>query len=445
MSPSPLRQRAPNRLRLFHLLVAGTGSACLLGAKPALAAAPVAFQSSFMRQSPDHASEAGILALNALVNLHDLGPGRYWVDIEVNQMHFGQREIEFVQSPAGDRLLPCLSGELLDQMGVRLDSLAEPDLLHAVCVDLLALIPGAEIDFDASKLLLSLSIPQIAMRRDARDQVDPARWDQGINAAFFSYQASAQQGSSRYRGRHNTDDLYLNGGVNLGPWRLRSNQSLRQNDDGNREWKRAYTYVQRDLPGTRANLTLGETFTSGDVFTSLPFKGVLIGSDLGMLPDAQQGYAPIIRGVAQTRAKLEVLQNGYPIYSTYVSAGPYEIDDLSTNGGSGELEIVLTEADGQVRRFTQSFATLSNLLREGTWRYGSALGQYNGADDLEQPMLWQGTLAVGTVWNSTLYGGLMGGDFYQAGNVGVARDLGSFGALAVDFTHSSADINTLDS
>lgn len=441
MIPTPER----SRLRLVHLLVIGSSGAALLEAKPALATPTLEFQSSFLRQSPEHTSDVGVLALKALSNSQDLGPGRYWVDIQVNRVYFGQREIEFVLNPESDRLLPCLSAQLLGELGVRLDSLADPALLQASCVDLLALIPGAEIDFDSSQLLLAFSIPQIAMRRDVQGQIDPERWDYGINTAFVSYQVSAQQGTNRYRGHQSSDDLYLNSGLNLGPWRLRSNQSLRQNEHGKREWTRAYTYAQRDLPGTHANLTLGETFTSGDVFRSLPIKGVLIGSDLGMLPDVLQGYAPIIRGVAQTRAKLEILQSGYPIYSTYVSPGPYEIDDLSTIGGSGELEIVLTEADGQVRRFTQSYATLSNLLREGVWRYSGALGRYNGAHDLDEPLLWQGTLAMGTVWNSTLYGGLMASDFYRAGTAGVSRDLGSFGALAFDVTHSSSDIDTLDS
>lgn len=439
------RRRAPVRLHFVHLLVVGSGGATLAEAKPAQAPAPVEFQSAFMRQSPDHASDSGVQALYALTQTQDLGAGRYQVDIHVNQVYFGQREIEFSLSPQGDRLVPCLSAELLGQMGVRLDSLAEPQLLQAQCVDLLALIPGAEVEFDGSRLLLAISIPQIALRRDVHGQIDPERWDPGINAAFVSYQASAQQGSSRYRGRQSTDDLYLNGGINLGAWRLRSNQSLRQNADGDREWTRAYTYVQRDLPGTHANLTLGETFTSGDVFRSLPIKGALIRSDMGMLPDVLQGYAPVIRGVAQTRAKLEVFQNGYPIYSTYVSPGPYEIDDLSTNGASGDLDIVLTEADGQVRRFTQPFATISNLLREGVWRYSAVLGRYNGAHDQDDPLLWQGTLAMGTVWDATLYGGLMASDFYRAGTFGAARNLGSLGALALDVTHSGADIDTTDS
>jgi outer membrane usher protein len=446
MTSLPDRGRAAvrARLRLAQLLLIGGTGALLLDIRPTLASQSMEFHSGFMRQNPAHADDAGALALRALANSQGLAPGRYRVDIQVNLRYFGQRELIFELDANSDRLLPCLAPELLEELGVRLDSLADPTLLRGPCVDLFALIPGAEIDFDAGKLLLGISIPQIAMRRDVIGRVDPERWDYGINAAFVSYQVSAQQGTSRHGGRNSSDDLYLNSGINLGAWRLRSNQSMRQDEEGKRVWTRAYTYAQRDLPGTHANLTLGETFTGGDVMRSVPIKGLLINSDMGMLPDALQGYAPIIRGVAQTRAKLQVLQNGYPIYSTYVSPGPYEIDDLSTIGGGGELEIVLTEADGQVRRFTQPYASISNLLREGVWRYSGAVGRYNPTSSLDEPLLWQGTLSMGTAWNSTVYGGLMASDFYRAGTLGVARDLGSIGALALDVTHSDADIDTHD-
>lgn len=444
MTLLPGQRQAPGRLRLVHLFVIGGSSAALFESTAVQAAPATEFQSGFMRQSPAHGADAGALALGALANSADVGPGRYWVEIQVNLRYFGQRELTFEFNPEGDRLQPCLSAQLLEEFGVRLESLAEPPLLQSACVNLAAVIPSAETEFDGSKLLLTVSIPQIAMHRDAIGRVDPERWDHGINAAFVNYQASAQQGTSDHQGSISSQDLYLNSGLNLGPWRLRSNQSLRQDEDGNRQWSRAYAYAQRDLPGMNANLTLGETSTPGDVFKSLPLKGMVINSDLGMLPDVLQGYAPIIRGVAQSRAKLEVLQNGYPIYSTYVSAGPYEIDDLSTAGGSGELEIVLTEADGQVRRFTQPYATLGNLLREGTWRYSASAGRYHSANDLEEPLLWQGTLAMGTVWGSTLYGGLLASEFYQATNLGIAKDLGSIGALAFDVTRSGADIDTAD-
>jgi outer membrane usher protein len=87
---------------------------------------------------------------------------------------------------------------------------------------------------------------------------------------------------------------------------------------------------------------------------------------------------------------------------------------------------------------------MGNLLREGTWRYNAAVGRYNAASHIDDPLLWQGTLALGTGWGTTLYGGLMTGEYYRATNLGVAKDLGSVGALALDITRSDADIDTRD-
>ncbi|KPX09176.1 fimbria/pilus outer membrane usher protein [Pseudomonas syringae] len=428
----------PVRLRFMQVLIVCGSVTVVL--EPTRAATAVNFQPGFLRQGQDYDSAAAASVLNQLSAVESLGPGEHWVEIHVNMRYFGQRQIRFDADPQGNGLLPCLSPELLEQIGVRLGSLADPALLQVACVALGQLIPDARVVLDGGRLQLSISIPQIAMRRDANGRVDPALWDYGINAAFINYQTSAQQTTHRETGTSSSADLYLNTGINLGSWRLRSNQSVRQDAQGNREWTRAYAYAQRDLPGTHANLTLGETYTGGDVFRSVPIKGGLIKTDQEMLPDSLQGYAPVIRGVAQSRAKLEVLRNGYPIYSTYVSAGPYEIDDLNT-AGSGELEILLTEADGQVRRFTQTYSTMSNLLREGAWKYSAALGRFNGAYATEHPWLWQGTLAVGTGWNSTLYGGLITSDFYHAAALGVSRDMGTLGAMAFDVTRSSASID----
>lgn len=444
---SLIRRLCPStRRRLFHLFVISSGSSLLLETDSTLASETIEFQSTFMRQLDSHPSDAGALALNALADRQDLGPGRYLVRIHINHVFFDQREIDFLATPESGEIYPCLSYGLLKEMGVRLDSLPGLETTTPSCVDIGTFIPGATTDFDASQLLLSVSIPQIAMRRDVVGYVDPQLWDYGINAAFVSYQASAQQGRNTSTGHSNNQDLYLNSGINLGAWRVRSNHALRHDSQGQREWTRAYTYVQRDVPGTHSQLTIGETTTPGDVFRSLPIKGVQLASDMEMLPDTLQSYAPIIRGVAQTRAKLEVRQNGYPIYSTYVSAGPYEINDLSTGGGSGELEIILTEADGQVRRFTQSYSTLSNLMREGVWRYSASVGRYNAPGiTLEDPLLWQGTLAVGASANSTLYGGLLASDFYQAGSLGIGTNLGQMGALSFDVTQSRADTDLSDS
>ncbi|MHC8305641.1 fimbria/pilus outer membrane usher protein [Pseudomonas sp. PB3P13] len=441
----PYRASKPAQ-RWLHLAVLAGGSLALLDTRPVVGAGEPEFEASFMRQQDNHASDAGALALRALSSSQDLGPGRYLVSIDVNRVLFDPQEIEFTLNAHGDGLTPCLSMQLLKEIGVNLDALAEPALAHGACVDLPRLIPGALAHLNGGQLALSISIPQIAMRRDVAGYVDPQLWDNGINSAFVNYQVSAQQGRRARGGNSSSQDLYLNSGVNLGAWRLRSNNVFRSEAQGESAWSRAYTYLQRDLPGTHSRVTLGEAYTPGDVFRSVPILGAQVASDLSMLPDSQQNYSPIVRGVAQSRARLEIRQNGFPIYSTYVSAGPYEINDLITGGGSGELEIILTEADGQVRRFTQPYSTLNNLLREGVWRYSASLGQYNAPSySVDDAMLWQGTLASGIGWNSTLYGGLMANDFYQASTVGIGRNLGSFGALSLDATRSSADIDRNDS
>jgi outer membrane usher protein len=417
---------------------------CLLGSSALILVptvkAETGFQSGFLRQVPGQSEDVGAWSLGMLTRDQDLAPGLYRVSVHVNLEPQGEHELDFQPTAEGE-LQPCLPAKLLGEWGLRLDALANIEDQHRACLDLKAVVPGAQIDFRASELRVAISIPQIAMRRDASGQADPAHWDSGINAAFVSYQASTLQGRSRYTGNYSSDDLHLNSGVNLGEWRLRSTQSWRQDQQGNREWTRAQTYAQRDIPGTRANLTVGETFTDSDIFRGIPISGIRVASDMSMLGDNQRGYAPVIRGVAQSRAKLEVWQNGYSIYSTYVSAGPYAIDDLSTSG-SGELEIVLTESDGQVRRFIQPFSTISNLLRPGVWRYSATVGRYNPSSDVDTPLLWQGTLAMGSHWNTTLYGGLMASDYYRAGSLGISKDLGSLGALAFDLTQSFSEVDT---
>ncbi|WP_449431758.1 fimbria/pilus outer membrane usher protein [Pseudomonas putida] len=426
------------RLRSIHLLI------CCVAFCPALAplthASQPEFRAGFLRQHPGEALNGGALALQTLANEQDLAPGRLVVELLVNLDLVGSRELAFDLDASGQQLQACLPPALLGELGLRLDALADPALLTQQCLDLIRVVPGARVDFDSKKLRLAISIPQIAMRREVQGQVDPARWDSGITAAFVNYQASTQQGSSRGLGRYDSHDLYLTSGLNLGDWRLRSNQAWRQDTQGKRDWTRAYTYAQTDLPGTWGNVTLGETFTDSDVFRGVAVKGVRLASDQDMLPDVLRSYAPVIRGVAQTRAKLEVWQNGYPIYSTYVSPGPYAIDDLSV-AGSGELEVVLTEADGQVRRYLQPYTGLGNLLRPGVARYSVTAGRYNPTGDLQAPQLWQATLATGTQWNSTLYGGLMASQGYQAQALGVARDLGNLGALAFDVTQASSALS----
>lgn len=53
-----------------------------------------------------------------------------------------------------------------------------------------------------------------------------------------------------------------------------------------------------------------------------------LASDDNMLPNSQRGFAPTVRGIANSSAIVTIRQNGYVIYQSNVPAGAFEINDL---------------------------------------------------------------------------------------------------------------------
>jgi outer membrane usher protein len=218
--------------------------------------------------------------------------------------------------------------------------------------------------------------------------------------------------------------------------------------------------MQRDLPLIRGQLLIGDARTPGNFFDSVPFRGAQISSDDAMLPNSLQGYAPTIRGVAQTNARVSVRQNGYLVYSTYVAPGPFVLDDLYPTASSGDLEVTITEADGRETRYIQAFAAVPTLLREGAWRYSATAGEYRHGDydqrdrydrydrygqydpwgsvrrKPSRPFFTQGTAARGLGGEFTLYGGATLSDNYQSLLSGVGKNLRDFGAVSLDMSYA---------
>lgn len=391
------------------------------------------FDSSFLRSFGSNDASLAV-DLDALNSSSGLAPGIYPVNIRLNGKLLGRRPLELTSPGQGGQPSVCLSPTLLDNLEVDLELPPEP-----ACIDLPSVIEGASQTLDGSTLTLDISIPQAALRRQAAGFVEEKEWDNGINAALLNYQFSGAQGQRKAEGKSYQSNLYLQAGINVAQWRLRSNSAFTQSQDSPSHWQRSNTYAQRDLARQWGTLTLGEHFTPGDVFDSLPYRGVQLSSDMGMLPDSMQGYAPVVRGIAETQARVEVRQNGYSLYSTFVPPGPFVIDDLSAAGGSGELEVIITEADGRERRFVQPYATLNNMLRQGVWRHSLTLGQYNSGDGRETPGFTEATLAYGLPLDLTLYGGLQASGFYQAVQAGLGKNLGVIGALSMDVTQARTD------
>ena len=197
-------------------------------------------------------------------------PGKYRVDVYINLQWLGRRDIDVKPVPGTRQSLPCMTKSMLIQLGVNLSSLP---------------IPGSTVEFDVSELRLNVSIPQLYLTRISRGYVDPAQWEEGINAAFLSYNVNTifssvpQLNNQLFAG--------INFGFNLEGWRIRYNGTY-TNDPGtttgkststptinlntgatlgvtntveqNSRWQPINAYAQHDIISLKSQLTIGDAY-----------------------------------------------------------------------------------------------------------------------------------------------------------------------------------------
>lgn len=374
-------------------------------------------------------------------------PGTYRVDIYLNDQFFATKDVKFIiyekKEQAG--LLPCLTKKNLITLGVNvqaIQSLVDNPPAEDVCLDLTALVPDASTNLDFEQQRLNISIPQIMLNNTARGYIPPEQWDQGITALLLNYNFTGSNSGGSDTSSSNNYFLNLGSGANFGAWRLRdvstwsysSGQMQRHSD-----WQHVSTYVERTLIPLKGELIAGDSYTQNDIFDSLSFRGVQLMSDDNMLPDSLKGFAPTIRGIAKSNAKITIKQNGYVIDQRYVSPGAFEINDLYPTSSSGDLDVIITEADGSSQRFSMPYSSVPLLQREGRMKYAITGGRFRTSNDEQREVdFGQGTAIYGLSHGMTVYGGTQLSNDYQAYALGLGFNLGQFGAISVDATQANS-------
>ena len=367
-------------------------------------------------------------------------PGDYNVDVYINNNLVDTRTLSFKinnEAKPSTTLEPCLSLDQLSEWNIRVENY--PDLAKGggSCARLDAL-PGMTLKLQLSHQRLDLGVAQVAMRSTARGFIPPEKWDEGINAALLNYNLSGQTTTPRGPGvAESSQFVSLQPGVNIGPWRFR-NYSTFNRDSDERRWDSLYSHVSRDIRSLKGQLVMGRNNTQPGIFDSINFTGAEIYSDTEMLPESLQGFAPIIRGVAQTQAEVTVYQNGYSIYKSIVPPGAFEINDMYPTGSAGDLRVVVKESDGSEHSFIVPYASLPVLQREGQLRYEVAGGKTHSENPTTPEFSFvQSSLAWGLSNGITAYGGgIQAEDKYSNILAGFGVNLGSVGALSLDLSQS---------
>lgn len=377
-------------------------------------------------------------------------PGTYDVDVVLNGKWITRQSVRFMTRDTtslrdvvhldDSGLYPCLSVHTLKDLGVNLRSNRLPVIPDSEeCPNLEKILSQTHTSFNFPKMRLDISIPQVWLLTSPLGEVSSEQWDDGITAGSLDWNFTGNENHGAY-GNSRNQFLLLKSGFNIGAWRFRKNGSWRNTESRfsrRKNWQNLSTFVQHSIIPLRSEFTIGDDNTPGDVFEAQPFRGVQLATDDSMYPDTARGFAPVIRGMAESNAQIDIRQRGISIYHTTVAAGDFEIDDLLPVNSGGDLDVSITEINGKVRHFFVPYSTLPTLQRQGHFRYSVTAGRYrNISDSYDNPAFLQNTLTWGVSSNATLYGGGQFSGDYRAFALGVGSNFGLFGAASIDFTQT---------
>lgn len=384
---------------------------------------------------------AGNLNAARQVSVGDsIQPGTYPFDIYLNSQKVDSLPVTFIRTPEGVR--PCFSTEQLYGYGIILPA----PLAGKQCIDISKYIPDGKVAADITQQRIDLAVPQTHLKTLPQGYIPTRIWDQGVNAGFVNYTLNYDK--NNYRGSSVADNneytyLSLNNGLNLGRWRLRQNGNYTHDNITGSHWNNISSWAETDIIAMRSRFLVGQSSTSNSVFDSIQFRGVKLSSVDDMLPESMRSYAPVVRGVATSNARVTIRQNGYLVYSTTVPPGPFAISDLYPNS-SGTLYVTVTEADGSRKTFTVAYSSVTNMLRNGLWNYEVTAGRYHDGISGYQPQFIQGTVARGISHNLTPYGGVIVADNYQSAVLGMGTGLGDLGAVSLDGSYAKTNLASGD-
>lgn len=402
------------------------------------------FQSSFLRGDVESDVLEKYLSQGGVV------PGEYSVDVFVNGDVKSRETVAFKNDTNSNKVTACLTAELLQRNGLNLPAMISNGVLSREeseqhCLNL----PDKKyfnVSYDASKLALTISVPQKYLDARLKGYVDPSQWDKGINAAFVNYGMNFNSYKNRFGGETHKQDMTfvrLQGGANLGMWRVRGDGNYIKSGGQRSHFVRNNVFVERDVTALKSQMAVGDIFSDPVLFDGVRMRGVKIGTDTGMLTPLEQGYAPVVRGVARTNATVEIKQNNYVIYQSSVSPGPFEIKDLAASGSNGDLIVTVTEADGSKTTFVTPFSALPVMIREKSYQYSLSAGKYRGYTHGQdggryEPDFMTTRQVYGLNNTSTIFAGALISRKYQAYNAGTGLNT-RIGAFSADITHSRSE------
>ncbi|WP_353087366.1 fimbria/pilus outer membrane usher protein [Stenotrophomonas sp.] len=352
-------------------------------------------------------------------------------------------EVTLNQTPRG--LLPftevqgrlMASGATLRQLGFSARGEEPVALEH---------LTGVVVRYDAALQTLALDVPleQLSLPTTrlerAVDTAPAAAASPGVVLNYDVYGSHNEGGGNLAL----TNELRLFG---LGEGVLESRSLLRTyQDPADRQWRgesvRLDTAWRLDFPASAVSLTVGD-FYSGFVDWSRPVRmgGLQIGRNYGLQPYRVLTPTPTFLGEAVVPSNVELYVDGLRQYNGEVPIGPFQLAAQPGINGTGNAQVVITDAFGRMQTLDFAFYGTQQLLAKGLSDWSAGVGRMRKDYGLrsfayETPVIGSATWRHGASDRFTAEAHVEGGGGVINGGAGGWWLLGGAGVVNAAYAHS---------
>lgn len=401
--------------------------------KPYISIGQYNFDAGFLKSLGLEHDNADLSRFNAGASF---SPGVYSVSVYINNEFFGVLPVRFAPVDNLVDPAPCFSLSEWQGLGIEVTNTEQ----QQICPVPTDYVPGAQWRVHMDTQRLNITVPQIALAQSDIFKTPVQSWQSGSNALLLNYNYNYSTNRRSSGVTNSSQYLAVNSGLNLSGIRFRNNSSWTKSEHQNGRYTTLNSYAQKDYHFFQGGeLTLGEVFTDGSLFESLPLKGIVASSLDEMVRPEFQNFTPVVRGVVNSQsATVSVKKNGNIIYQESLPSGPFALEGVMNNGG-GDYQVEIAESDGSLRSYTQYADSLPALQSKGRVKYNILSGKTNYTSQ-NNANINQATVFYGVTDNITLYGGVILSDNYHSYNAGIGNTIGGYGAFALDISVSDADV-----
>jgi outer membrane usher protein len=197
-----------------------------------------------------------------------------------------------------------------------------------------------------------------------------------------------------------------------------------------------------DFPDSAVSLTVGD-FYSGFVDWSRPVRmgGVQVGRNYGLQPYRVLTPTPTFLGEAVVPSNVELYVDGLRQYNGEVPIGPFQLAAQPGINGTGNAQVVITDAFGRMQTLDFSFYGTQQLLAKGLSDWSAGVGRMRRDYGIrsfayETPVIGSATWRYGASDRFTAEAHAEGGGGVLNGGAGGWWLLGGAGVVNAAYAHS---------